>query len=328
MPVERLEGNKYRCKCDCGNETIVDGGNLRTKNTQSCGCLQREIASKTAGEINKGNYKDLSKDKFDRLKPLYIHHVEDGVPYWFCQCDCGNTKIVSRAYLVDGVTRSCGCLIKELSRENFIGIKGDTTMTNWGFLRETSEIAEKAGIDKDTGVCRTGLDKYLSVIFPETTDWIHDKAIGLLPDGTKSRKRPDYRSESLKLIVEIDGVPHYDNPENIRKDIESTKMYEKAGYKVIRIPYFIQLSNNAVKTLFGVDVDGTLFDESIPSMGIQEKNTPAFMCPYGIRRMAEEFKRFPEQYITNLNALRAFDDDDFLSGASLLENEYNNLEEA
>lgn len=30
--------------------------------------------------------------------------------------------------------------------------------------------------------------------------------------------------------------------------------------------------------------------------------------------------------ITNLNALRAFDDD-FLSGASLLENEYNNLEE-
>ena len=123
MPIERLEGNKYRCKCECGNETIVDGGNLRTKNTQSCGCLQKEIASKTAGEINKGNYKDLSKDKFDRLKPLYIHHVEDGVPYWFCQCDCGNTKIVSRSYLVDGVTRSCGCLRKELARENLIDIK-------------------------------------------------------------------------------------------------------------------------------------------------------------------------------------------------------------
>lgn len=326
MPIERLEGNKYRCKRECGNEVVVSAGNLRTKNTQSCGCLQKEIASKNAKELNTGKYKDLSEDKFDRLKPIYIHHVKDGMPYWFCQCDCGNTKIVSRAYLVDGVTRSCGCLRRELARENLITIEGNKVVNNWGFLRETSAIAEKSGIDKDTGVCRTGLDRYLSVIFPKTTDWIHDKVIGLLPDGTKSRKRPDYRSESLKLIIEVDGVPHYDNPETIRNDIESTKMYESAGYKVVRIPYFIQLSNRAVKTLFGVEVKEDLFDETIPSMGIQGKNTPAFICPYGVKRMAEEFKRFPEQYITNINALNAFDDD-FLSGASLLENEYNNLEE-
>lgn len=124
MPIERLDGNKYRCKCECGNEVIVSAGNLRTKNTQSCGCLHKEIASKNAKELNTGKYKDLSKDKFDRLKPLYIHHVKDGMPYWFCQCDCGNTKIVSRAYLVDGVTRSCGCLRRELARESLIDIKG------------------------------------------------------------------------------------------------------------------------------------------------------------------------------------------------------------
>ena len=34
----------------------------------------------------------------------------------------------------------------------------------WGFIRETSKIAEKAGIDKATGILRTGLDEYLSVI--------------------------------------------------------------------------------------------------------------------------------------------------------------------
>lgn len=265
-------------------------------------------------------------EEFDRLTIIAFDHQDSRYQfYYLCRCDCGNTKIVSRAYLVDGVTRSCGCLRKELARESLIDIKGESAMTNWGFLRETTEIAEKAGIDKDTGVCRTGLDKYLSVIFPKTTDWIHDKAIGILPDGTKSRKRPDYRSESLKLIIEVDGVPHYDNPETIRNDIESTKMYERAGYKVVRIPYFIQLSNKAVKTLFGVEVKEDLFDDSVPSMGIQGKNTPAFMCQHGVKRMAEEFKKFPEQYITNLNALKSLDD--FLSGASLLENEYNNLEE-
>ena len=34
----------------------------------------------------------------------------------------------------------------------------------WGFLRETKEDAAKAGIDKDTGLCRTGLEEYLKVI--------------------------------------------------------------------------------------------------------------------------------------------------------------------
>lgn len=36
----------------------------------------------------------------------------------------------------------------------------------WGFLRETKELAAKAGIDKDTGLYRTGMEDYLAVIFP------------------------------------------------------------------------------------------------------------------------------------------------------------------
>jgi len=51
-------------------------------------------------------------------------------------------------------------------------------MNKWGFLRETAELAKKAGKDKDTGLHRTGLEYYLKVIFPEINDWIHDKALG------------------------------------------------------------------------------------------------------------------------------------------------------
>lgn len=32
----------WLCKCDCGNEVVVIGGNLTTGTTKSCGCLQRE----------------------------------------------------------------------------------------------------------------------------------------------------------------------------------------------------------------------------------------------------------------------------------------------
>lgn len=30
---------QWVCRCECGNETIVIGGSLRTGNTKSCGCL-------------------------------------------------------------------------------------------------------------------------------------------------------------------------------------------------------------------------------------------------------------------------------------------------
>lgn len=35
---------KWRCRCDCGNETIVCGYSLRRRNVQSCGCFQSECS--------------------------------------------------------------------------------------------------------------------------------------------------------------------------------------------------------------------------------------------------------------------------------------------
>lgn len=48
--VERKENNKHcntmwLCQCDCGNEHIVCGSNLRRGDTKSCGCFQREQTS-------------------------------------------------------------------------------------------------------------------------------------------------------------------------------------------------------------------------------------------------------------------------------------------
>ena len=192
----------------------------------------------------------------------------------------------------------------------------------WGFLRETVEDAKKAGLDPDTRLERTGLEEYLDVIFPKTKDWIHDELFEY--NGKKYRIRPDYRSDSLKLIIEFDGIQHYKDPSKIEKDHKNTKIYESYGYKVVRIPYFIQLTNKAVKQIFDVKVKAPLFDESIPSLGIKGKNTPAFLCPAGIKRMAEEFAKFPEQYEVNRQALKKAKNP-YLSGIELLEKAYNKI---
>jgi len=190
------------------------------------------------------------------------------------------------------------------------------TKNKWGLLRETAEKAKKSGIDKDTGCHRTGLEKYLAVIFPKTNDWIHDRAFR--HNGASYGIRPDYRSDSLKLVIEFDGVQHYTNPTRIEKDIKNQKIYEKHGYKVIRIPYFIQLTNKIVEQMFGVKVKKPLFDGTIPSLGISGKHSPAFLCPAGLKRMAEEFVKYPEQYEVNLKALKNANNPT-LSGVKFLE---------
>ena len=191
--------------------------------------------------------------------------------------------------------------------------------SKWGFLRETKAAAEKAGVDSVSGLHRTGLEEYLSAIFPhvKADEWVHDKAI----PGAKKRVRPDYRCESLKLIVEFDGLPHYTNPDRILADDANDAFYASLGYKVVRIPYFIQLTNEAIETLFGVKVSEPMFDTTIPSLGSKGRNTPAYLCTAGIRRMAKDFRKFPEQYAVNVKALRD-EDNEFHTGLSLLERVY------
>lgn len=175
-------------------------------------------------------------------------------------------------------------------------------MNTFGYLREHTSDATSAGNDIDTGLCRTGLDKYLEVIFPDTHDWIHDKPLGG-NDKSISRKRPDYRSESLKMIVEFDGIQHYQKLKQIEKDIETTKIYESLGYLVIRIPYFIQLTSEVVKRLFNVEVD-SLFTNVDKYVTFTENSNalPIDMSIYGVLRMYKEFMRYsPEQLCANYN---------------------------
>lgn len=196
--------------------------------------------------------------------------------------------------------------------------------TQWGFLREDQEDADKAGVDEDTGLHRTSLLDYLNIIYPQITDWVHDKTI----PGSKRKFKPDYRSESLKLIVEFDGFPHYQYPDTILGDDKKGEFYQSLGYKVVRIPYFIQLSNAVVKKLFDKDVQQPLFDERIPSLGIVGRSAPAYLCGSGIRRMAKEFYEIsPSQYNVNVSYLKSLNNE-FLTGVELLECVYNSLGES
>lgn len=44
---------RWMCKCDCGSERVVFAQSLRSGKSTSCGCLQREIATKHGGKYTR-----------------------------------------------------------------------------------------------------------------------------------------------------------------------------------------------------------------------------------------------------------------------------------
>jgi hypothetical protein len=90
----------WRCRCDCGNELLVEPYKIRKQLTQSCGCARKGH-----------NLKDLTGMRFGKLRAVQRLNEKIGSSYaWLCQCDCGRQiKVSTNALLAEPGTRSCGC---------------------------------------------------------------------------------------------------------------------------------------------------------------------------------------------------------------------------
>ena len=114
--LEKKRENKrtyFLCKCDCGNKKWIRADCIGIGKTISCGCYNK-----------KNNYrkaKDIKGKRFGRL--IALEPTEERTKYssaviWKCKCDCGNIAYVSHSVLCKGEVKSCGCLKKEISKNN------------------------------------------------------------------------------------------------------------------------------------------------------------------------------------------------------------------
>ena len=77
------DGNKtkshyVKCKCDCGNEIIVNQQSLKRGITVSCGCYNREVISKIKKKRNECYvYKNIAFVKFTNCDEYFICDLED-----------------------------------------------------------------------------------------------------------------------------------------------------------------------------------------------------------------------------------------------------------
>lgn len=151
---------------------------------------------------------------------------------------------------------------------------------------KTKATLQRGNFDINNWLNEDKLGKALEIIFPGE-NFIHDKAV----PNSGTRKRPDYRCDNLKLIVEFDGSQHYTDVKWCYDDNEKDSAYTNMGYRIVRVPYFVQLSKDTIEHLFGVSIE---FKQVFPHGFIVDKNEvlPADFCSLGYERFLRDIERF------------------------------------
>lgn len=176
---------QWHCVCDCGERRVVQGWNLRTGHSQSCGCLKRERA--TTPMIGR---------RFGRLVvESRAGSTVDGRFSWNCVCDCGTRKVVCGESLRKGATQPCRCLLREVARERAAIYKRTHGHASGGGVTPEYETW-RSMIQRCTNSRRSDFERYGDRGISVCDRWRHSfenflADMGLRPAGDYSIDRID-----------------------------------------------------------------------------------------------------------------------------------------
>ncbi len=205
-----------------------------------------------------------------------------------------------------------------------------TPTTKWKYLRETSSKYFNPSRN-------TTLQEYLEAIYPGI-EFEYQSSIkkNELPENTEPKRYVcDAISKDLHLVVEFDGLNHYNDTQICLNDIKRDEWFKSLNYRTIRIPYWIQLSKDVIETLFDIVVtqefcqlDYSFYDPEHNRVNFNI--LPGNMCELGRRRFIREFNNFNletrlQVYNDIMKCIGAVDYDQLLSQAILPHDVYMQL---
>lgn len=276
-------GNKHpvwHCVCDCGNELDVSGPNLRCGDTNSCGCLKRELASQR-------QLIDLTGQKYGRLTVIsraedYVSPTGLATPRWKCRCDCGNAVVVHGNNLRHGKTLSCGCYRAERISERSLDDLSGKVFGKLTVLSRAKDRVSKSGTRAVMWRCKCECGKTTAVSAGALKDGrqitcgcSHKKSIEWL-DGTVF--------ESEKDMCNALGVDYTIVSRRLRdgwsleESVKAPKNLSLGEYRIRSI-----LDDLSIKHIDNVSIKTLLIKE----LGYSEKQYHEFLDSYMITMQRE-----------------------------------------
>ena len=208
---------RWLCKCDCEEnkyyyarrDWLVEG------RVVSCGCQNR-----------KQNTKDLTGQHFGKLTALYPteKRTSNRRIIWHCHCDCGNDIDVSSDHLIQGHTKSCGCLSSY----------GEMLIAK--ILSELNITFKRQYIFKDCVNPKTNAKLKFDFYLPEYNCCI------------------EYDGEQHFLYTDIDWNTEEHYKDTIYRDSIKNAYCKDNNIEIVRIPYtdLENLNNQYIKKVLGL----------------------------------------------------------------------------
>ena len=215
------------------------------------------------------NYINLIGQKFGRLTIIEkVDSVFTGGKKrgaFKCKCDCGNEIIALRENLLQGNTKSCGCLQAELYKNNQTDITNQkfgkltalypTEKRKWkcvvwhckcdcGNECEVTSHELKNGNTQSCGCLNSkGEQKIISILQAHNIPFVKEKIFSSLP-----QLRFDFYIDN-KYIIEFDGIQHFKTKNSYwdtEDHLQQTQRHDKIksqyckdnNIPLIRIPYW------------------------------------------------------------------------------------------
>ncbi|WP_304068190.1 AP2 domain-containing protein [Megamonas hypermegale] len=182
--LKELGHNKVLCRCDCGNIKEVTKSQVIRGMTKSCGCLQKTALEKNREKARfvLRDYHNCTGEKFNMLTVL--NDLENG--WLLCRCDCGNIKEIRKQSVINGITKSCGCLRVESGYEKAKKMNEATKKDYVGQKFNMLTIIEDLGHNKVICRCDCGntIETYKSNVVGGRT-----KSCGCLKKGRKKKEQ-------------------------------------------------------------------------------------------------------------------------------------------
>lgn len=208
---------------------------------------------------------DLTNQRFGKLIALFpiVSYKKENTK-WLCKCDCGNLKVVSRALLNDGRTKSCGCIKSEMMKQKaqerrsiqigdkynlltvleYIGSRRKHNNELTAYYRcqcECGNIIEVEGNDLSSGNRKTcGLHNSVGefsiekILRKNNINFIHEYSFSDLVSEKGRRLRFDFalfnQDESLFCLIEYQGSQHFNytgRQWNTKQNFQKVKFRDK-----------------------------------------------------------------------------------------------------
>jgi very-short-patch-repair endonuclease len=220
------------CKCECGNMKNVEGGNLKTGQVKSCGCLRKEVSSKILTGYNMSE-----KGRFNPRK-----NGRENLLNWF------ETHPEEHKELARNAGRNGGIKALKDYRNSKEGIETSRkNMAIWSNSEKGKEHSKRAGKEVGNKYGRiNGIKNFSSIKL--TTNIQRDLNGALEKEEIKTRMEwwvneirriIDIAIPEIKLAIEVDGESHkgmfgQSKEEKQTDDKLKDQQLQFLGWKVIR----------------------------------------------------------------------------------------------